>query len=320
MSRPRASAAEGVWPAPRGNGGGDCPLVRPTSGQTSSPPGRPGRPWPVRAALLGGGAILLVGLGAYLGAPDASVPMQIGQPGDGELVHLDTMQASRTTTLARQPHAPPASRGDSYQALLGGYSRHWTADSRGSAERAPAVQALAGRKRLPSSSREALAEGGVTAGSQPSGSADEPPPTDFARSCRGIGLDSWMSWATEGQDQDEATCPTQQSSTACRTRSASTVCGLSWRPLMAAKLTDFPARDTSCAITDEQTDPWWRVAFGREIVVTSVAILGRACHQRDPDKLASCQASLAGFNVRVGNDFSSGIPCQLSPLARMQAP
>ena len=323
-----SAAADDDWQTPRGKGGGDWPLVRPTAGETWRSrmiPASPGlcRTWSGLAALLAGSAILLLGLGACLSALDAPNPVHIAQPDDGVLIRLDTMQATRTTTLAGHPHrsrrkiAAPE-RGESayssYQDLLGGYSRHWAAGAPRGSERAPTVQALASRKRLQASSGESLAEGAATGGSEPSGSAEiDEPSTDFARSCRGIGLDSWMSWAAEGQDQDEATCPTQSSSTLCRTRSASTFCGQSWRPLKEAKHTVFPAQDGSCAVTEKETNPWWRVAFGREVDVSSVIIFGRTCHQKNPDKLAACRASLAGFNVRVGNDFTSGMPRPTEP-------
>lgn len=199
--------------------------------------------------------ILLIGLGAYSTRSTVAPtqPVHIAQSYEEDLVSVDDRNRFSLTPHTRfsltprttGPEQKPAYWISSYQHLLGGYSRPARAarTTRDSAH-ATTVQALARRKREPQTRQSWKSL------QQADNSAEEGR-VDFARSCKAMGMENWMSWATEGQDQDEATCPTQQSSTRCRTLSASTFCGLSWRPLMSTKHTSGRGAG-SCAITNEQ--------------------------------------------------------------------
>ena len=230
--------------------------------------------------LLAAAGAVLVGLAAYsmrstIAPP--SQPVHLAQPNNEELIHLDDRNHASMTSLSSRPASAKHNHGslmDSYQDLLGGYSHaSVTAPSLHDPRRATKVQALARREgpailqhpldrrdRAVGNSIRFAGESLVEEGGEAAGSAEEAEDEriDFARSCSGMGIENWMSWATEGQDQDDATCPTQQSSTWCRTISAATYCGLSWRPLMATKQT--AARGAgSCAITNEQV--WCLIWF-----------------------------------------------------------
>jgi len=100
--------------------------------------------------------------------------------------------------------------------------------------------------------------------------------TDFALSCGFLGAGSWLdlSWANVGQDDDANTCPTAQSSTHPEQIKSSThMHFFSYQPLNKQCC---DAKHNACSQTEKETTPWWRVAFGREIVVTGVTVTGRS--------------------------------------------
>lgn len=90
---------------------------------------------------------------------------------------------------------------------------------------------------------------------------------NFARAC--------------GPSRDQP-CSTGQSSTAAG--------GVAKRAVDNGNQTSYDGE--SCTHTDQQTNPWWKVNFGRQIKVTGVRIYGRS---------DCCEDRLQGFEVWVGN-------------------
>lgn len=121
-----------------------------------------------------------------------------------------------------------------------------------------------------------------------SGEAQE---LDLALSCNELGENSWLdlSWATTEQDSDEATCPTSQSSTDFTEKSMTRIYGRSFNPLNGRHHSTTQYRRGGCSMTHQESDPWWRIAFGREVVVTGLRVYGRSggdCNEECKDRLS----------------------------------
>lgn len=107
------------------------------------------------------------------------------------------------------------------------------------------------------------------------------------RIVKGSRLSTWVATGVEnfaracGKDRDQP-CPTGQSTLL--------------EGFVASKAVDNGNQTAyaggSCSSTDSQNNPWWKVNFQRQILVTGVKIYGRS---------DCCQDRMQGFDVWVGN-------------------